>query len=66
VTWYLGKGEVSMKNVILELASKLGSLDARQLELETFDLLLAGCSACCSQYTGGNETCPPKKEAAIG
>lgn len=28
---------------------------------ELFDLLLAACSYCCTQYTGGNESCPPKK-----
>lgn len=27
---------------------------------EVFDLLLAACSYCCTQYTGGNESCPPK------
>lgn len=36
---------------------------ARGLELTStatmFDLMAAGCSECCTNYVGGNGTCPP-------
>jgi hypothetical protein len=56
-----------MKTVIADLRGKLQSERMGEaLELEVFDLLLAACSACCTKYTGGNESCPPKATEIAG
>jgi hypothetical protein len=50
-----------MDTVIERLRDKVANAPAGDRESwETFDLLAAACSYCCTQYTGGNETCPPK------
>lgn len=41
-------------------------LKARATDLEVgdlFHLLLAACSQCCQDHTGGNKTCPPPPTA---
>jgi hypothetical protein len=39
----------------------LGTRLGDQESWDAFELIVAACSSCCTNRTGGNETCPPKQ-----
>jgi hypothetical protein len=48
-----------MEDLILQLKTRAQQASAVGEDL--FELVLgAACSYCCTQYTGGNQSCPPK------
>lgn len=50
-----------MRSTIHRLEQALASEPAlRFAESELFELLSAACKACCTEYTGGNQSCPPE------
>ena len=53
-----------MQELIHRLRRELAAHGLGMNELEAFELLAAECSACCSNYGGGNKECPPQKITA--
>jgi hypothetical protein len=52
-----------MDRMIQRLKEKVGDSGAAEQEAwVAFHLIAAACSYCCTNRTGGNETCPPKTE----
>jgi hypothetical protein len=51
-----------MNRVIQRLKEKVEATRLSDQESwDVFELLAAACSYCCTNHTGGNETCPPVK-----
>jgi hypothetical protein len=48
-----------METTIQRLRDRVEATRTPLPEGDVFDLLAAACSQCCTDYEGGNKTCPP-------